>query len=175
MALRDTAEEKKGELEELVTSYIKKDVMEGGVRKEEQFFHLLRILADRPGALCNMHELATTLRASVSAVENFFYVIEKSFHGTLVRPFFRNIRSELTKMPRFYFNDSGIRNFLANTFEDRIFSDGSALENQIFLQLMHRLNGESGAIKFWRTQSGSEVDFVLPEHNFALEAASPVI
>jgi uncharacterized protein len=88
----------------------------------------------------------------------------------MVRPFFRNIRSELTKMPRFYFNDSGIRNFLANAFEDRTFSDGGALEHQVFLQLMHRLSGESGAIKFWRTQSGSEVDFVLPEHKLAFEA-----
>ena len=169
VALSSTTEEKKMQLEELVTSYIKKDVLENSVRKEEKFFHLLRILAERPGCLLNIQELASTLKISATAIDHFLYVITKSFHGTLIRPYYMNIRSELTKMPRFFFNDTGIRNFLAGSFDNRIFSDGRLLENMVFVQLLRRLGGNADEIRFWRTQSGSEIDFVLPQKKIALE------
>jgi uncharacterized protein len=170
VVLRDSEEEKKLELEELVNSYIKKDILESGVRKEEKFFHLLRILAANPGSLLNIHEASSTLRISATAVEHFLYIITKSFHGTLVRPFYQNVRSELTKMPRFFFNDTGIRNFLAGTFTDKLFSHGGFLENMVYTQLSQRCLGKSDEILYWRTQSGTEVDFVLPGRKIALEA-----
>ena len=85
----------------------------------------------------------------------------KSFHICLVRPFFKNLRKELTKMPKIYFMDLGLKNFFLKNFEpiQERENPGPAYENLIFRQFIERTSAED--VKFWRTQSGNEVDFIL--------------
>jgi len=77
-----------------------------------------------------------------------------------VRPFFRNARKEITKMPKIYFGDLGLRNFLVSNFSSfEMRSDkGQLLENATFRQLLESFGEDS--IKFWRTNQGQEIDFV---------------
>lgn len=154
-------EEKKDVLREIVYSYIKKDVYEAGIRQEDVFFKLLKILAGQVGSLVNACELACSLGVSKVAIDNYLYVMQKSFHLCFIRPFFRNIRKELTKMPKVYFYDSGLRNFLIDNFNlFRMRSDnGSLLENAVFRQLLERYPKEE--IRFWRTVQNNEVDFIV--------------
>jgi hypothetical protein len=92
--------------------------------------------------------------------------MQKSFHILLLRPFYKNIRKELAKMPKIYFFDSGLRNFLVNNFDPvPIRSDrGILLENSVIRQLAER----SGLlveekVKFWRYRTGAEVDMIFDE------------
>lgn len=161
-------EEKKDVLREVVYSYIKKDIFEADIKQEEVFLKLLKIFASQTGSLVNASELANTLGVSKTAVDNYLYVMQKSFHVCLIKPFFRNIRKELTKMPKVYFYDSGLRNFLVDNFkpfetrEDK----GHLLENAVFRQLLEKHNRDE--IRFWRTIQKNEVDFVVGE-KFAYE------
>jgi len=163
VVLADTLQEKQELLAELVNSYLKKDALEAGVRDELKFFQLTRILAQQTGGLINHHELANTLQMASSTVENYVYLMQKSFIVGLVTPFFANIRKELTKMPKVYFNDNGLRNALLNNFDridDRL-DKGELLENYVY----NRLKQKHGAdyLHFWRTADGNEVDFVVTE------------
>ena len=152
---------KKQLLLELANDYIKKDVLEAGVKSDEKYFQLMKILASQVGNLINNNELASTLRLSVTAIENYLYVMQKSFHIQLIKPFFSNVRKELTKMPKAYFLDLGLKNHFLKNFEninDR--SDkGSFLENIVFRELIFK----NEDIKFWRTQNKNEVDFIVNE------------
>lgn len=156
-------DEKKVRLRELRDSFVKRDIQESGVVNETAFYSLMRILAAQTGNLVNVNELANTLRIQNSTVNNYLNVMQKCFHIALVKPFFKNLRKELVKMPKVYFLDTGMRNCLLENFQlsgirpDR----GELWENMIFRKLIEKYPIDS--IHFWRTSSGQEVDFVLPE------------
>lgn len=162
-------QEKEEILKELVYSYVKKDIFEANIRQDEDFYRLFKILAGQIGNLVNGNELAATLGLSKTAVDNYLYVLQKSFHIRLVRPWFKNLRKELTRMPKVYFTDPGIRNFLVNDLRPFMIrgDKGQLLENGIFRQLVDRYSGDS--VKFWRTVTKKEVDFVLEKERLAYE------
>jgi len=156
-------EEKENLLSELLYSYIKKDVNEAAVRQEDVFLQLLKLLAAQVGNLVNTTELASTLGVSKTAIDNYLYVMQKSFHLRLIRPFYQNVRKEITKMPKVYFLDLGLRNFLFRNFDSLIQrpDKGPLLENALYRQLIEKNYFDD--IRFWRTSSGNEVDFVVGE------------
>lgn len=160
-------------LRDIAHSYIKKDIYEAGIRQDEIFYKLFKILASQIGNLVNSSELASTLAVSKTAIDNYLYVMQKSFHISLVKPFFKNVRKELTKMPKVYFLDLGLRNFFKGDFNLYQARDdkGSLLENALFRQLLEKHDKEE--ISFWRTIQKKEVDFVV-EEKFALEAKSQI-
>lgn len=155
--------EKEEILRDVAYSYIKKDIYEANIRQDEVFYKLFKILASQVGNLVNSSEIASTLGTSKTAVDNYLYVMQKSFHIRLINPFFRNLRKELTKMPKVYFLDLGLRNFFIKNF--KVFNEredkGPLLENALFRQLMEKY--EFDEIRFWRTIQKQEVDFVIDE------------
>lgn len=153
-------QQKEDELREIAYSYIKKDILEAGIRREETFFKLMKILAEKPGSLVNNSELANTLGVNVLTVEKYIHVMRKSFHIIMARPFARNVRSELTKMPKVYWVDLGLRNFLSGSLAPYVVREdqGRLLENAVVRQLLAKKSEDE--IKFWRTKNGQEVDFV---------------
>lgn len=64
-----------------------------------------------------MSEIANTFNLSLPTVEKYIYIMQKSYHIALVRPYYTNIRKELSKMPKVYFYDLGFRNSLLRDFE----------------------------------------------------------
>lgn len=164
-------EEKEDIIREMAYSYIKKDIYEANIKQEESFYKLFKILSSQVGSLVNTSELANTLGISKTAIANYLYVMQKSFHICLVKPFFKNTRKEITKMPKVFFMDLGLRNFFAgdfNSFETRG-DKGSLLENAAFRQLIEKYDKED--IKFWRTTSQREVDFIV-QNKLAFEVKS---
>ncbi|RDC54749.1 ATP-binding protein [Pedobacter chinensis] len=163
VVLADTEQEKQEMLRELVNSYMKKDALEAGIKEELKFFQLARLLADQTGNLVNHHELANTLQMASSTIENYIYLMQKTFIVQLLSPFYGNVRKELTKMSKVYFNDNGLRNTLLNNFSklnDRA-DKGALLENYTYCRL-RQLYG-TDHLHFWRTADGNEVDFVVEE------------
>ncbi len=170
-AVLASLEDKKDVLKEIAYSYIKKDIYEANIRQEEMFYKLFKILANQAGNLANGSELANTLDISKTAIDNYLYIMQKSFHIALTRPFFENVRKEITKMPKVYFYDLGLRNFFMdnfNQFEAR--SDkGQLLENAVFRQLLEKHDADE--IKFWRTIDQKEVDFIVENSAFEVKAS----
>ena len=155
-------EEKILRLADIRDSYLKRDILESGVQNQTAFYNLFRLLASQTGNLLNTNELSSTLRIDNATVANYLYIMQKCFHIALVKPFFQNIRKELTKMPKVYLFDNGMRNILLNNFqpfENRI-DKGMIWENTVFRLLYEKYNLDE--LLFWRTADGNEVDFVLP-------------
>lgn len=163
VVLADTENEKRNLLKELVNSYMKKDALEAGIREELKFFQLARVLADQVGNLVNQHELAKTLQMSAHTIDNYIYLLQKSFIVHMLPPLFGNLRKELTKMQKVFFNDNGLRNALTNNFSklsDRA-DKGALLENYVYTRLRN-LHGND-ALRYWRTADGNEVDFIVEQ------------
>jgi predicted AAA+ superfamily ATPase len=164
-------QEKKALLAEIRDSFVKKDILESGVRNEREFYNLFRILAGQSGNLLNMNELAVTLRIKNETVANYLFVLQKCFHIALTTPFYRNLRKELTKMPKVFLLDTGLMNLLLNNFQplaERL--DKVAIWKTACYKMLYTQFGQD-EIFYWRTANGNEVDFVLPntENPFAEE------
>lgn len=156
-------DEKINRLKEIRDSFVKRDILESGVKNETAFYNLFRILAGQTGCLVNVNELSSTLRIKNDTVVNYLNVLQKCFHIALIKPFYRNIRNELVKMPKIYFLDPGLRNCLLNNFlhlSERT-DKGELWENTFFRMLADKYGNDP--IQFWRTASGNEVDFVLSD------------
>ena len=161
VVLEENVEDKIELLREIRDSYIKRDVLESGITDETKFYRMLMLLASQTGNLLNVNEISNTLRISNATVENYLYVLQKCFHITLLKPFYANLRKELTKMPKVYINDLGLRNVLINYFSplEQRADKGAVLKNFSFRLLSERF--EEDQIKYWRTADGNEVDFVI--------------
>jgi uncharacterized protein len=156
-------EEKKLILQEIGLDYIKKDIFESKLQSQEKYYSILRIIANNVGSLFNANDISKTLKISSLTVDNYLYVMQKSFHVSFLRPFYNNVKKELTKMPKAYFLDLGLRNYFCKNFENiEMRNDkGFFLENIIFREFLIKYGIDN--IKFWRTQDQHEIDFVINE------------
>lgn len=170
VVLAESEEMKKILLEEVGTSYIKKDIMDAGIKNSDKYFSLLKLLASQTGQLVNLQEVADTLDVARKTIEEYLYVMNKSYQVAFIRPFWKNLRKELTKMPKVYFYDLGLRNFFMNNYDflDKRTDRGAYLENIVFRELVFE-TGEVDKIKFWRTQDKKEVDFVVDSEAYEIK------
>jgi len=157
-------QEKINRLKEIRDSFVKRDILESGVNNETAFYNLFRILAGQTGGIVNVNELSSTLRIKNETADNFLTIMQKCFHIALVKPFFRNLRKELVKMPKVFMLDTGLRNCLLNNFQPlAVRTDkGELWENTVFRILADKIGTD--AIQYWRTSAGNEVDFVLSDN-----------
>jgi len=148
-------------LKELRDSYLQRDVEEAGVSNPDAFYKLYVMLAAQTGSQLNVSELATSLRISEQTVNNYLNVLKKCYHIALIKPFYRNVKKELVKMPKVYIMDTGMRNCLINYFPVQlgIADDGALFENYVFHRLREKY--DENEIKYWRTADQKEVDFVV--------------
>lgn len=173
IVLENNTSEKVELLREIRDSYIKRDLLESGITDQTKFYRMLMLLASQSGSMLNINEIANTLRMTNATVENYLYILQKCFHITLLKPFYANLRKELTKMPKIYINDLGLRNVLINYFgniEQRA-DKGLILENFCCRILLEKYTLDQ--LKYWRTADGNEVDFVVETQfmkGFAVEA-----
>ena len=151
--------DKKYYLKELIQTYIKKDIKDiGKIRDILKFNNFLRILADQAGNLLNIDSLSVDVGIARETVHDYLMLLENSYIIALLRPYFKNLKSELVKMPKIYFLDNGVLNYLKyNDIVEKI--SGDLFENVIFSELLKAFGYEK--IKFWRTQAKNEIDFIV--------------
>lgn len=146
-------------LSQVINTYIRKDIRDlANVRHIDKFNKLLEALAAQSGQLLNVSELANTARLSRPTVENYLFIMEQTYVIQLLRPFSRNLRSELFKTPKIFFHDTGIAQLLAHKGFHKTIT-GSMLENAVFSEF--RKSADVGGLFHWRTQDGKEIDFIV--------------
>lgn len=161
-------------LQEIFTSYLEKDIgLLLGVENIYAFQNLVKILASQVGNLVNKSELASTLGVTEKTVDKYLFLLEKTFVISLVRPFWENARKELVKSPKVYFMDLGFLHMARGILPDigkQI--NGGVFENACFLRLkeMETKLKTIKPVRFWRTKSGAEVDFVFT----SIKSSKPV-
>jgi uncharacterized protein len=162
VALKNDAELKKDLLREYVDTYINKDVRSiGKIDDILKFNQLIKVLASQIGNLLNISEISNTLNMSRRTVEEYLNLLELTFVLHKISPFAKNIRSQITKMPKIYFFDIGIRNQILGNLQpmDQRTDSGQIFENFIYLELKSSLEAQN--ISFYRTTSKSEIDFII--------------
>ncbi len=151
-------------LQELASSYIKKDIEDANLRHPEIYFNILKIIAGQTGGLLNLNSICKALKIEHTTIEHYLYVMRKSFHIALVSPFYKSVVTEIRKMKKVYFQDLGLRNFFAGNFEPVILREdrGELFENYVF-RLFNDVYDLDWDIKYWRTQKKQEVDFIIKD------------
>jgi hypothetical protein len=130
-----------------------------------QFF--LRALAARSGQLLNLSDISRDLGAALNTLKIWLSVLEASHQVFVLRPYFANIGKRLVKTPKVYFTDTGTLCYLTGLRDASHAASGplagaifeTAVLTEILKTLAHR--GDDPEVYFWRTSTGSEVDFVV--------------
>jgi predicted AAA+ superfamily ATPase len=132
------------------------------ITRPDAFRRLLRLLAGQAGQLVNLSEWAAILAIGRDTVASYLDILESSHVVVTLSPFVGGKRVELTARPKAYLLDNGLRNRLAFDFrplEERT-DTGPLLESWVATELSKALP-EGATLHFWRSASGSEVDFVV--------------
>jgi len=158
-------DEKKTLLKEITRSYLFKDILSfESIRKPEQIEKLLMLLAAQIGNEVSYNELANTLNMDKDTVSKYIDILEKAFIIFRLNPFSRNLRTEISKMRKIYFYDTGIRNALISNFNllERRNDKGALWENFLISEKLKLNFIDDLDVKqyFWRTSQQQEVDYI---------------
>lgn len=159
VVLTENLELKEIYLKGIIDKYIYKDIKDlAEVKDLKKFNSLVKFLASQAGELVNINELSDILNIARQTIEQYLFILESTYIIKLIKPYHKNIRSELSKMSKIYFEDLGILNLLRNK---KLVSemDGHVFENSIYTYLRRKFNVSD--LYFWRTSGKQEVDFIV--------------
>jgi len=164
VVLESEDREKRRVMDEIYQGYMTRDIAYLlNVGKVEAYGQLIKTLADQTGKLINYSELSSTLGIALATVKNYCWYAEETYILKRITPFFRNVRSEVSKAPTVYFSDLGFRNYALGVLGSIQRSEdmGFAFQNLVYLLLRENLRWTGAQIHFWRTTAKTEIDFVV--------------
>ena len=155
-------EEKRTILRNIFNLYLEKDIEAFfGIEETSKFEDLLKLLAFNISNLLSISSLSSDLKISIRKVNNFLTILQHSYIIYFLRPFYKNLSTEIKKSPKTYFLDLGLRNSVINNFSsfDSRSDKGELMENFVLRELVSNFN--DWKINFWRTTGKAEIDFIL--------------
>lgn len=167
VVLAGNREEKETVLRNIYNTYFLKEVKEIlNLPEDHKLSKLLTALALQIGSLINYNELCDVTGFNHNELTNYLNVLEKTFITLRSMPFYTNKRTELVKAPKIFFMDNGFRNTVIKNFQPiRSRQDKGALyENFVASELLK--GGHD--VKYWRSKSKAEVDFVIEKRGSAI-------
>ena len=157
-------------LNSYISLYINEEVkMEGIVRNIGDFNRFLEVISFSNGSLLNTSEIARESQVGRKAVENYISILEDILLAYRIPVFSKRAKRQLINHQKFYFFDAGVYRTIrpAGPLDSPQEIDGIALENLVLQNLIawNAYNGNGNKIYFWRTKSGTEVDFIIYGEN----------
>ena len=160
------------ELADLAEAFVLRDVSDRfDIRHLGAFRKIVQLAASQIGNLVNFSEWASLAAIANDTVAHYCQLLDGAHIIRLVRPFVGGKRAEITSSPKVFFLDNGLRNQIFGGFtslEERA-DRGALMENLAFSELSKVLNPLLDGLRYWRSKSGAEVDFVV-EHQGRLLA-----
>ncbi len=156
VVITEDFELKKMILRDLNTTMVLKDIANTfSIEDINSLEEFSRYLSINIGGLISYESVSNNLKISFQTIKKYLDAMEKNYLIIRVQPFYRNKTKEITKQPKIYFVDTGLRNIVVKTFNNE--PDGKLFENYIASELI-----KAGFVpKHWRTKSKAEVDFVI--------------
>jgi predicted AAA+ superfamily ATPase len=164
-------------LQAYVGDYLKEEIAaEALTRNIPAFSRFLQIASLSNGELTNYNNIASECGVSAPTVKEYFRILEDTLVGRMLPAFRKRAKRRLIGAPKFFFFDIGIVAHLTRRGKVKPGSElfGRAFEHLIYMELTAH-SGYSEVnypIAYWKTASGFEVDFVLGEHEIAVEVKS---
>jgi hypothetical protein len=157
--------EKKSYLNELINTYLLKDLLAfEDIRQPQKIQDLLKLIAFQVGSEVNLLELGRQLSMSKNTVERYLDLLSKTYIIYKRTGFSRNLRKEITKSQKWYFFDNGIRNAIIQQFQPLALRQdiGALWENYLLSERIKHLAyaGQTINAYFWRTYDQQEIDLI---------------
>ena len=161
------------DLRSYVADYLKEEIaVEAVIRNIPAFAEFLRVAALTSGELLNYTNVARETGVSAKVVRNYFQILEDTLLGFRIQPWRKVRNRRLIETEKFYLFDVGVTNYLARR-TPRIGTPefGNSFENYILMELKayQAYRNPELDIRYWRTSTGFEVDFILDDMNVAIE------
>ncbi len=161
-------------LQAYVGDYLKEEIAaEALARNVPAFGRFLESAAFSNGEIVNFQNIASDCGVSAPTVKEYFQILQDTLLGRWVPSYQRRPKRRVIQSPRFYFFDVGLANVLLKRgpIAPRSEAFGRAFEHFIFQELVahSHYSGLGYPISYWRTTSQLEVDFILGEHQVAVE------
>lgn len=146
-------------------TYIERDVRDvlriGNLVKFDTF---IRLVASRVGSELNASALSTEVGISSTTISEWISILQASYIVFALPPYFANISKRLTKMPKYYFYDTGLLCYLLNIDNPKKLVGyplrGQIFENLVVGEMMKEAFNRAATpnLYFYREHSGREVD-----------------
>ena len=157
-----------------IGSYLQDEIIaEAKIRNISSFSRFLEMAAFSNGEIVNYTNIASDCGVSAPTIKEYFQILEDTLIGRFIPSFQKKPKRRVILAPKFYYFDIGIANYLLKRGEIKNGSEafGSAFEHFIYQEI--RAHSEYSdlhyPISYWRTTSQLEIDFVLGDHEIALE------
>ncbi len=160
-----------------IGSYLKDEIMtEARTRNISSFTRFLEVAAFSNGEMVNYSNIASDCGVSAPTIKEYFQILEDTLTGRFLPSFQKKPKRRVILAPKFYYFDVGIANYLLKRGRIELGSEsfGRAFEHFIYQEIYaHSSYSDINyPVYYWRTASQLEVDFVLGDHEVAVEVKS---
>lgn len=159
------AEKKARYLQQLVQSYLLKDILSfSGIRHSDKIYALLRLIAFQTGHEVSYQELSNQLGISKITAENYLDLLSKVFVLFKLPAYSTNQRNEVAKASKWFFYDTGVRNAVVNDFRMPSMRQdmGQLWESYIISERIKKMRYAQSLTQFyfWRNYQQQEIDLI---------------
>ena len=160
-----------------VGNYLRDEIVaEAKIRDVGIFSNFLTSVAFSNGEMVNYTNIAADCGVSATTVKEYFQILEDTLLGRYLPSFQKKPKRKVIMAPKFYLFDVGITNYLLNRgkIEQGTELFGKVFEHFIYQEIYahSRYSEKEYSISYWRTTSQLEVDFILGDHEVAIEIKS---
>ncbi len=161
-----SASEPEKTLRAYASLYLQEEVQaEALVRDLGGFARFLEAISFSHGSLLNLAEVARECQVGRKTVEGYLAILEDLLLSFRVPVFTRRAQRHLVARDKFFFFDAGVYRSIRprGLLDSQAEIEGMALEGLIaqHLRAWAGYRSQPTELSYWRTKSGSEVDFVL--------------
>jgi predicted AAA+ superfamily ATPase len=152
--------EKIKELEKIINRYLERDISfflwSDELLNFKKFFVYLNT---QIWNLVKKEAISQYLWIKLQYIEKYLNILEKTMFISRVYPFFKDKSKEYSSLPKFYFSDIWVLNFLEKSFDFRE-NNWKIVENFVFNELLKNKIFNSDEIKVYKKITKSEIDFI---------------
>lgn len=160
-----------------IGSYLRDEILtEAKIRNITSFSRFLEAAAFSNGEMVNYSNIAAECGVSSPTVKEYFQILEDTMTGRFLQSYQKKPKRRVILAPKFYYFDIGVANFLLKRgrIEQGSEAFGKAFEHFIYQELYahSHYSDINYSISYWHTASQLEVDFILGDHEVAVETKS---
>lgn len=161
-------------LSSYIGSYLQDEIVaEARIRNVHTFSRFLEVAALTNGEMINYTNIASDCGISAKTIKEYFQILEDTLIGRYLPSFQKRPKRRVITAPKFYMFDIGITNYLLNRTKIEKGTElfGKAFEHFIYQEIYahSRYSDVNYPMYYWRTASQIEIDFVLGDHEVAIE------